>query len=83
MSEMNGKQKYYKISEDKLRELIVADAILQALESGGVDNWGWYSESRQEYLEDYFSDREPQWFEENDPDFYMLAEIEMERFKEV
>ena len=83
MSEMNGKQKYYKVPEDVLKRLIVSEACLEALESGGVDHWGWYSESRQEYLEDYFSDREPQWFEENDPDFYMLAEIEMERFEEV
>lgn len=83
MSEMNNKQKYYKISEDKLRELIIADAILQALEAGGVDNWSWYSESKQEYLEDYFSKRNLQWFKENDLNFYALAEIEIERFEEV
>ena len=76
-------EKCYKVPECVLKRLIVADAELEALESGGVDNWCWYSESRQEYLEDYFSDREPHWFEENELSFYMLAEKEMERYEEV
>ena len=46
--------KCYKVPESVLKRLIVAEAELEALESGGVDNWCWYSESRQEYLEDYF-----------------------------
>ena len=83
MSELNGKKRYYKISEEQLRNLIIADAMLQALESGGVDNWCWYSESKQEYLDDYFSMNDAQWFEENNLSFDMLADIEIERFEEV
>ena len=43
--------KYYKISEDLLRQFIRQDHRLIALESGGVDNWSWYSESLHEYGE--------------------------------
>lgn len=33
------------IEETELLELLEHDAILSALESGGVDNWEWYEES--------------------------------------
>lgn len=82
MSYIDG-EKSYKVPEHILRRLIMSEAVLQALEAGGVDNWCWYSESRQDYLNDYFSDREPQWFEENEPDFGMIADEQIERYEEV
>lgn len=33
------------IEETELLQLLEHDAILSALESGGVDNWNWYEES--------------------------------------
>jgi hypothetical protein len=42
------------ISEQRLRQLERAERKLNALESGGVDNWEWYSES----LKDYFKEEE-------------------------
>lgn len=33
------------IEEEELLQLLEHDAILSALESGGVDNWDWYEES--------------------------------------
>ena len=80
---MNEKQKYYKVSEKELKEFIMAAARLEALEAGGVDNWDWCYESKQDYLNDYFSVNEPDWFEDNIPSFDMIADIEINSFEEV
>lgn len=40
------------IDERSLISLIKAELKLVALESGGVDNWSYYSDSLNEYLED-------------------------------
>ena len=45
-----GDNEYYKISKKRLLELLEAEAILDALESGGVDNWEWYGMSRHDFL---------------------------------
>lgn len=37
------------ISAQRLKELERAEAKLNALEAGGVDNWEWYGESLKEY----------------------------------
>ena len=41
-----------KITAKRLKELERAESKLNALESGGVDNWEWYSES----LKDWFKE---------------------------
>lgn len=33
------------IDENRLRELLIAEYKLNALETGGVDNWDWYGEA--------------------------------------
>lgn len=43
--------KYYKISEEQLRELIESSKILSNLEAYGVDNWGGYEEAVNEDTE--------------------------------
>lgn len=49
----------YRVSREELLELLEARNRLAALESGGVDNWDWYSGSFHEYLkEDYENNRE-------------------------
>jgi len=46
-------EKYYKISEEKLRDLLDAYYRLVALERGGVDNWSWYSDSMEDFIKSY------------------------------
>lgn len=47
-----NKKKYVKISVDELAELIEAKKELSALNCGGVDNWEWYGECFESYIED-------------------------------
>lgn len=47
-----NKQKYVKISVDELAELIEAKEELSALNCGGVDNWEWYGDCFESYIED-------------------------------
>ena len=49
MKESMG-EKFYKISRSELVELLAAYFKLQALESGGVNNWIWYGESIHEMI---------------------------------
>ena len=44
--------KYYRVSEEFLRELLLAAHTYHALESGGVDNWEWYGASIEDYIKD-------------------------------
>ena len=46
--------KYYAVTEDELRRLILNDLTLEALSSGGVDNWSWYGEALTEYVKDEY-----------------------------
>ena len=45
-------EKYYKISEELLIELMKDSLVLAALESGGVDNWEWHGESCCDFLDE-------------------------------
>lgn len=46
-------EKFYKVSESKLKELIYDSLRWNALENGGVDNWDWYGASLTDYLHGY------------------------------
>ena len=41
---------WYKIKEEDLLNLIYDHLKLEALESYGVDNWPWYSEAIEDYM---------------------------------
>ena len=43
-------KKKYIVEEDKLIALLASYYKLRALESGGVDNWSWYSEACNDWL---------------------------------
>ena len=43
---------YCLVPKEELKELLAARNKLAALESGGVDNWSWYSDSLNDYLEE-------------------------------
>jgi len=44
--------KYYRVSEEFLRELLLAAHTYHALESWGVDNWIGWGEAQHEYIKD-------------------------------
>lgn len=48
--------KYYKISEDELRELLRDYLELSMLNWDGVDNWGGYGTSYRELIQEYIPD---------------------------
>lgn len=64
---------YYTISEKRLKELVLAELNLSALEQGGVDNWSWYGDSVSDFL-NRLSEEYRQDFE----DFEDIAEYFME-----
>ena len=43
---------YCLVPKEELKELLAAQKKLAALEHGGVDNWSWYSDSLNDYLEE-------------------------------
>ena len=45
-------EKYYKISESVLIDLMKDSLELCALENGGVDNWEWSGESCKDFLDE-------------------------------
>ena len=50
---------YCLVPKEELKELLAARDKLLALESGGVDNWSWYSDSLNDYLkEDWETNKE-------------------------
>ena len=45
-------EKIYLVPESDLRSILHAALMLNALECGGVDNWGWYGESISEFCKE-------------------------------
>lgn len=71
-------EKYYKIGESELIELLAGQVELETLNAGGVDNWEWYGESRKDILKERF----PEATEEDlkDMDFYDCARADLENY---
>jgi len=44
-------ERYFIVSESELRELIHDSLMFCALQNEGVDNWNWYDESIQRFLD--------------------------------
>lgn len=44
---------YYKVHPSEFVKYLTAYFTLNALESGGVDNWSWYSDSISQAIENY------------------------------
>ena len=69
-------EKYYKVSEEELRELLDAYYRLVALERSGVDNWIYYSDSLHDFIQRYNEenpDHKIEWMDE-------IAEIELANY---
>lgn len=73
--------KYYKIAEDELLNLIESDMRLCALVNGGVDNWGMYGVSLDNFIEynkeNYFMFK-GRGIDPEDIDFSDMAKAELE-----
>lgn len=75
-----GDNEYYKIPKKRLLELLEADAKLEALENGGVDNWEWSGASMSDYLFSYIQEIHPD-MEDDDKDDFWFDSIAEERLK--
>lgn len=64
---------YYTVSEKRLKELILAELNLSALEQGGVDNWPWYGDSVSDFLNCLSEE-----YKQNFEDFEDMAEYFMQ-----
>ena len=73
--------KAYLVPEDRLLELLEAEAILQCLEQDGVDNWTWYMEGRSRFIADVLEITKEE-VRENDIDFIDVARAGLADFEE-
>ena len=78
-------EKYYKISQTELLDLLKAKFMLTALEVGGVDNWEWYGGSTCNFLDLYKEVNILNLSEEDLEDFYFddIAKIEIDKYETV
>jgi hypothetical protein len=73
--------KKYIISEDRLLELLEAEATLHCLENDGVDNWSWYMEGRRRFIADVLDITEVK-VRDEDLDFIDVAKAALCDFEE-
>lgn len=70
----------YIIDEKELRELLYSYYKLEALEYGGVDNWEYYSESQEDYLDFVFSGSDADYMFNNEG-LEFLVNDEIKKYK--
>ena len=66
------------VSKEELTELIEAFYKLAALESGGVDNWEWCSDSMNDFLDSYWIENHTELIKF----FNLTTEEEIKEFKD-
>lgn len=66
--------KYYKISEEELKSLLVSQLELNQLQCSGVDNWSWYGEGYREFMKEEASEYLTKEELEKEPDYVIDAE---------
>ncbi len=80
-------ERYFKVSEGELLELLACMGKMIALENGGVDNWDWYGVSLCEALADLYDQfkREGKEVPEDVSHFYFsdVAKLELENYEEI
>lgn len=74
-------EKYYKISEEKLKELLYDHYVLNCLYDCGVDNWDWYMANRTEFINHALGRTNREDWDEN-VDFEDIVEIDLTEYKE-
>lgn len=76
------KEKYYKISESDLRDLLYDSARLTVLDRDGVDNWQFYNESYFDFIAEVFECSVEE-AEESDNSLAEVAEKWLENYEEI
>lgn len=73
---------YCLVLKDELKDLLYDSLKLQALESGGVDNWSWYGDSIRDFIDAAKADYN---VPEDDDDFDIgdMAEVDAEGYRTV
>lgn len=74
--------KYFKVSEAKLRDCLLAVAKLDCLERDGVDNWSWYMEGRTRFIAECLG-KTIEEVTENDLDFEDVVDLDIQSFQEI
>lgn len=72
-------RKQFLITETRLRELLEAEARLEALEYGGVDNWAWHDDSLHDWLKEF---KEWNNIQDKDIDFEDVVDLGITEFIE-
>lgn len=72
-------RKQFLITETRLRKLLEAEARLEALEYGGVDNWEWCSDSLHNWLKEF---KEWNNIQDKDIDFEDVVDLGITEFIE-
>lgn len=78
-------ERYFKIGEKQLLNLLIANWRLSCLERDGVDNWEWYMACYQDMIDDFLS-QHPDINCEDPKDYYFedCAQYEIENnFEEI
>lgn len=76
--------KVYKITEEKLKELLYDHYVLGCLEANGVDNWLGYMDNKIRYINAAFgiyNEDDDNWNE--DVDFEDIVEIDLTEYEEI
>lgn len=60
LTDPRPEEEYIAITVSRMKELLASEMKLCALESGGVDNWSWYSDALCDYLREV-----PGWYDKN------------------
>lgn len=74
--------KYYKISEERLKELLYAYYELGCLEANGVDNWLGYMDNKTRYVNAALGIYDEDDWDE-DADFSDIVEIDLTEYEEI
>jgi len=73
--------KVYKITEEKLKELLYDHYVLSCLYEAGVDNWLYYMENRTDFINSALGRKQEDWDE--DVDFEDIVEIDLTEYEEI
>ena len=74
--------KTYKITEERLKELLHDHYVLNCLYDSGVDNWNWYMANRTEFI-NYALGRANREDWDEDADFEDIVMIDLTEYEEI
>lgn len=73
--------KYYKISEEELKELLYDHYVLDCLYEAGVDNWLYYMDNRIDFINLALGRNQEDWNE--NLDFSDIVERDLTEYEEI